>query len=141
MPHRPDEVSQRVIALFAAINRRYAHESESAAAGHGLTPLQAKALQAALEPTPMRKVAEQLGAEPSNLTPVVDRLEARGLVERSPSPDDRRVKVVAATEEGRTVAADLRARMPFAADPLQALDPAQRAALGDLLQLIADTRP
>jgi len=66
----------------------------------------------------MRRIADHLHAEPSNVTAIIDRLESRGLVERSPDPGDRRVKLVAATAAGRTVTADLRARMPFAAAPL-----------------------
>ena len=53
-----------------------------------------------LEPLPMRKLARKLKCEPSNVTGIVDRLEARGLVERRPDPADRRVKLAAATEEG-----------------------------------------
>ena len=52
----------------------------------------------------MRKLAQKLKCEPSNVTGIVDRLEARGLVERRPDPADRRVKVAAATDEGRRVA-------------------------------------
>ncbi|WP_330301645.1 MULTISPECIES: MarR family winged helix-turn-helix transcriptional regulator [unclassified Streptomyces] len=137
MSYRPDDVTRQIVALFAAINRRYARESEQAAAEHELTPLQAKALLAAEEPVPMRRIAEYLHAEPSNVTTIIDRLEGRGLVERHPAPDDRRVKLVAATETGLRVAADLRTRMPFASRPLHALDDRQREALRDLLQLVA----
>src|SRR4051812_41627957 len=112
MPESSDELTAEVVALFAAINRRYAQESEAAAAAHELTPLQAKALLAAEEPVPMRRIAHRLRAEPSNLTAIIDRLESRGLVERRPDPGDRRVKLVAATAAGRTATADLRARMP-----------------------------
>lgn len=51
-------------------------------------------------PSPMRRLAVQMNCEASNLTGLVDRLEARGLVERQPNPDDRRVKCVALTEAG-----------------------------------------
>ncbi len=51
----------------------------------------------------MRKLAQKLKCEPSNVTGIVDRLEAWGLVERRPDPGDRRVKVAAATDEGRRV--------------------------------------
>lgn len=48
----------------------------------------------------MRELAETIGLEPSNLTGIVDRLEARGLVERQSSPDDRRIKKVSLTRAG-----------------------------------------
>ncbi|MFI1616147.1 MarR family winged helix-turn-helix transcriptional regulator [Streptomyces lydicus] len=138
MPNPPDEVSKEVLGLFAAINRRYLQDCEAAATPHNLTPLQAKALLAIEDPVPMRRIAERLHAEPSNVTAIIDRLESGGLVERSPDPADRRVKRVAATTAGRTVAADLRARMPFAADPLAPLTAQQRENLRELLQLILE---
>ncbi|MDN2500454.1 MarR family transcriptional regulator [Nocardia nova] len=128
-----------VVGLFAAINRRYAQESETAAAVHELTPLQVKALLAAEDPVPMRRIADRLHAEPSNVTTLIDRLESRGLVERRPDPGDRRVKLVAATPAGLAVATDLRARMPFAAEPLARLTTEQRRSLRELLQMVLDT--
>ncbi|WP_214322780.1 MarR family winged helix-turn-helix transcriptional regulator [Nonomuraea sediminis] len=136
MPNPPDELTREIVSLFAAVNRRYTQESEAAAAAHDLTPLQAKALLAIEGPVPTRHIADRLHAEPSNVTAIIDRLESRGLVERSLDQADRRVKRVAATAAGRTVAADLRARMPFAAEPLARLTTQQRESLRELLQLI-----
>jgi len=133
-----DELTRQVVALFAAVNRRYAQETEAAAGAHELTPLQAKALLAAEEPVPMRRIADHLHAEPSNVTAIIDRLESRGLVERRADPGDRRVKLVAATEAGRAVAADVRARTPFAGAPLERLSREQREELRDLLQLMLE---
>ncbi|MFG2825488.1 MarR family winged helix-turn-helix transcriptional regulator [Kitasatospora sp. NPDC048365] len=133
-----DALTTEIVGLFAAINRRYAQESEGAAATHDLTPLQAKALLAAEEPVPTRRIADRLHAEPSNVTAIIDRLQARGLVERSNDPADRRVKRVAATAAGLAVAADLRARMPFAAEPLAALTVHQRESLRELLHLVLE---
>ncbi|MEU1288639.1 MarR family transcriptional regulator [Kitasatospora sp. NPDC005856] len=133
-----DDLTQEIVGLFAAINRRYGRESEAAAAVHDLTALQAKALLAAEAPVPTRRIAERLRAEPSNVTVIVDRLESRGLVERSVDPADRRVKRVAATAAGREVVTDLRARMPFAGDPLARLDVDQRESLRELLRLVLE---
>ncbi|MGW4895806.1 MarR family winged helix-turn-helix transcriptional regulator [Kitasatospora sp. NPDC004240] len=138
MSNQTDELTREIVGLFAAVNRRYAQESEAAAAAHDLTPLQAKALLAAEEPVPTRRIAERLHAEPSNVTVIIDRLESRGLVERGPDPADRRVKRVAATPAGRAVAADLRARMPFAAQPLAGLTTPQCETLRDLLHQLLD---
>ncbi|MFI1166918.1 MarR family winged helix-turn-helix transcriptional regulator [Streptomyces sp. NPDC020801] len=133
-----DPLSSEVIVLFAKITDRYTREYEAAAAHHGLTKQQVKALLALDEgELPMRRVAERLGAEPSNLTGVIDRLQARGLVERHSDPGDRRVKLLAPTAAGRTAAADLRARLRFALDPLAALAEEQRRDLRDLLALMA----
>ncbi|MGP3923921.1 MarR family winged helix-turn-helix transcriptional regulator [Streptomyces sp. 8N616] len=138
MPKPSDELTREIVALFAAINRRYAQESEAAATAHELTPLQAKALLATEDPAPMRRIADHLHAEPSNVTAIIDRLEHRGLVERHPDPGDRRVKLVAATAAGRAVTADLRARMPFAGAPLGRLSTKQRESLRELLQLMLE---
>jgi DNA-binding MarR family transcriptional regulator len=55
-------------------------------------------------PIAMRDLVTALGTDPPYLTLVVDDLEARGLVVRSPHPDDRRAKVVSATPTGRQAA-------------------------------------
>ena len=58
-------------------------------------------------PSPMRRLAVQMNCEASNLTGLVDRLEARGLVERLPYPEDRRVKCVALTREGEELGREM----------------------------------
>jgi DNA-binding MarR family transcriptional regulator len=55
-------------------------------------------------PIAMRDLVVALATDPPYLTLVVDDLEARGLVVRSPSPTDRRAKVVTATASGRQAA-------------------------------------
>jgi len=132
------DITVEVVSLFGAINRRYAAEAQAAAAPHGLTAMQAKALLAARSPVPMRRIADMLHAEPSNVTPIVDRLVEYGLLERRPNPADRRGKLVAATDAGLAVIADLEARMPFASDPLANLTDAQRVTLRDLLRRALD---
>ena len=132
------DITVEVVSLFGVINRRYAAEAQAAAAPHGLTAMQAKALLAARTPVPMRRIADMLHAEPSNVTPIVDRLVEHGLLERRPNPADRRGKLVAATEAGLAVIADLEARMPFASDPLANLTDAQRETLRDLLRRALD---
>jgi DNA-binding MarR family transcriptional regulator len=82
----------------------------------------------------MRQLAQKLRCEPSNVTGIVDRLEARGLVERRPDPKDRRVKLAAATTEGRQVARGLRESLNFAREPLAGLSTKERESLRDLLQ-------
>lgn len=55
-------------------------------------------------PIAMRDLVAALGTDPPYLTLVVDDLEAKGLVVRSPHPDDRRAKIVSATPSGRQAA-------------------------------------
>jgi DNA-binding MarR family transcriptional regulator len=132
------DTTAEVVSLIAAITRRYMVEAQAAAARHGLTATQAKALRAARTPVPMRRIAELLQAEPSNVTPIVDKLAESGLLERRPNPEDRRGKLVAATEAGLAVVADLDANMPFTRDPLAKLDPDQRRDLRDLLKRVLE---
>ncbi|GLZ35029.1 MarR family transcriptional regulator [Lentzea sp. NBRC 105346] len=129
-----DKVSTEVVALFAQIVDRYTKEYEQAAAARDLTSIQAKVLAALDEPQPMHVIASKLGSERSNVTGIIDRLQARGLVERRPDERDRRVKYIVATEEGRRLALEFRGALRFAAEPLAALGAADRRQLRDLLR-------
>ncbi|MFJ8182354.1 MarR family winged helix-turn-helix transcriptional regulator [Streptomyces sp. NPDC096105] len=134
-PSRPDALTLEVVELIGAVVARYHEEYEEAAAGHALTGAQARLLSLlSLEPLPMRRLAQRLKCEPSNVTGIVDRLEARGLAERRPDPADRRVKLAAATEEGRQVARSLQESLRFAREPLAGLSEGERVALRDALR-------
>ena len=52
-------------------------------------------------PQSRRTLAARLHCDPSNVTLLVDRLEARGLVESCPDRNDRRMKAIALTPKGR----------------------------------------
>ncbi|MFE1455025.1 MarR family winged helix-turn-helix transcriptional regulator [Streptomyces sp. NPDC058735] len=133
--HRPDPLTLEVVELIGEVVARFHEDYEEAAAEHALTGAQARLLTLlCLEPLPMRRLAQRLKCEPSNVTGIVDRLEARGLVERQPAPSDRRVKVAAPTPEGRRVARSLRESLRFAREPLAGLSEAERVALRDALR-------
>ncbi|GAA2245294.1 MarR family transcriptional regulator [Streptomyces indiaensis] len=135
MSRHPDPLTLEVVELIGEVVARFHEDYESAAAEHSLTGAQARLLSLlCLEPLPMRRLAQQLKCEPSNVTGIVDRLEARGLVERQPAPADRRVKVAAATAEGRKVARSLRETLRFAREPLAGLSEEERVALRDTLR-------
>jgi DNA-binding MarR family transcriptional regulator len=57
------------------------------------------------EPQTFRGLAEHLSADPSYVTLIVDDLESRGLVRRTPHPTDRRSKLVELTDDVRITAA------------------------------------
>ncbi|MFE9770574.1 MarR family winged helix-turn-helix transcriptional regulator [Streptomyces sp. NPDC005931] len=137
---RPDALTLEVIDLIGSVVARYHEEYEEAAAEHALTGAQAKLLSLlALDPLPMRRLAQRLRCEPSNVTGIVDRLESRGLVERRPDPSDRRVKLAAATEEGRRVARSLQESLRFAREPLAGLTEEERLSLRDALRRMLGT--
>src|SRR5438270_12535362 len=96
--HSPEaEVWLLLRTLFGQQRRRFL----SAASELDLHPAQAGALLQLDSPLPMHHLATLLGCDNSNVTGLVDRLAARGLVARQPSPDDRRVKHVVLTAAGR----------------------------------------
>ncbi|MFJ7999105.1 MarR family winged helix-turn-helix transcriptional regulator [Streptomyces sp. NPDC096310] len=132
---RRDPLTVEVLELIGTIVARYYEEYDRAAADHSLTGAQARVLGLlSLEPMPMRRIAQNLKCEPSNVTGIVDRLEARGLVERRPDPADRRVKLAAPTEKGLSTAALLRNSLGFARAPLAGLSEEERTVLRDLLK-------
>jgi DNA-binding MarR family transcriptional regulator len=132
---RPDPLTFEVVQLIGTVVARYYDEYEQAAAKHSLTGAQARVLRLlSLEPMPMRKIAQKLKCEPSNVTGIVDRLEARGLVERRPDASDRRVKLAAPTDTGLSTAERLRDSLDFAREPLAELSEDERRTLRDLLK-------
>ena len=140
---RPDALTLEVVELIGDVVARFYEDYEDAAGEHALTGAQARLLSLlCLEPLPMRKLAQRLKCEPSNVTGIVDRLESRGLVERRTDSADRRVKLAAATEEGRRVARELREGLRFAREPLAGLSHEERESLRGLLRrmLAADNR-
>ena len=69
---------------------------------HGLTPVQYGALsKVGLTPgVDQRTLARSIGLDTSTIAGVIDRLEARGLMQRKASPEDRRVRLLSLTDEG-----------------------------------------
>ncbi|CAO5149861.1 MarR family transcriptional regulator [Frankia sp. AiPs1] len=80
----------------------------------------------------MRSLAATLGCDPSTLTFLTDRLEQRGLVERRPSPADRRQKVIGLTPRGTQVRTRLIQTLT-ANSPLARLSPDDQRHLRTLL--------
>jgi MarR family transcriptional regulator, organic hydroperoxide resistance regulator len=101
-----------------------------------LAPMQMQALMA-LHPgkaLPMSALAGMLACDASNVTGIVDRLEARGLIERREDPSDRRVKMLAVTPEGSRFRAKLGRRMAKPPAPITELSQADQRTLRDLLR-------
>ena len=83
---------------------------------------------------PMNALAESLVCDASYVTGIVDRLEARGLIERRPAAHDRRVKMLAVTEEGARVRERLIERMAEPPPAIATLNRAEQRALRDILR-------
>jgi MarR family transcriptional regulator, organic hydroperoxide resistance regulator len=101
-----------------------------------LTPVQAHALRRLdpEQPLAMSALAEALYCHASNVTGIVDRLESRGLVERTPGTDDRRVKTLVLTREGAEARAQVIELLSEPPPALAALPAADQQALLDILR-------
>ncbi|PFG42043.1 DNA-binding MarR family transcriptional regulator [Isoptericola jiangsuensis] len=101
---------------------------------HGSRGYQVLAAAVHDAPPTQAALAARLGIDRTVMTYLLDDLVAQGLVERRQDPADRRVRRVVATDRGRTVLADLDARVHAAEDGLLAsLAPAERDDLRRLL--------
>jgi MarR family transcriptional regulator, organic hydroperoxide resistance regulator len=101
-----------------------------------LAPMQMQALMA-LHPgqeLPMSTLAGVLACDASNVTGIVDRLEARGLIERREDPSDRRVKMLAVTPAGARFRARVGRRMATPPEPIAGLSRADQRTLRDVLR-------
>lgn len=118
--------------LVFALNRRLSAFREAQFATLDLTVPQSLVLQHLQVPAPMNEIADRLGCKASNITGIVDRLEARGAVERRIPQGDRRVKQIALTPEGEVLRQHVEALIssPFAPGMLPQQDLVQ---LRDLL--------
>src|ERR1700676_1611586 len=128
------------LLLQVAFERVHAHFAATVAE-LDLAPVQAKALHEVNvdPPISMRELAERLKSDPSNVTVLVDRLEARGLVERRPDPTDRRVKSPAFTSAGPRMGERLFAHLYSAPRSVAALPEHDQRSLADVLQRILST--
>ncbi|MFE5240780.1 MULTISPECIES: MarR family winged helix-turn-helix transcriptional regulator [unclassified Streptomyces] len=125
----PDEL----LEPLAVVVRGHYDDLTAVAARHGLSTSQARALIALGEPMPMSALATHLVCDASNATGLIGRMEARGLVTRTPAPGDRRSKVASRTAEGTELAHRIRAEMRVVHGALEALTPEERTALLPLL--------
>ena len=96
----PEQVGERYLAvhhrMFRAVNDEMA--------GCGLSVARTKVLRRLCEQGPTRQsvLAADFALSPHSITDIVDGLERLGLAERRPDPVDRRAKLVAITDAGRT---------------------------------------
>ncbi len=100
-----------------------------------LAPAQILALKV-LEPGQPRAMSDLAGAlhcDNSNVTGIVDRLEDRGLVERRPNPQDRRVKMLEVTPEGAALRKQLRDRLSRPPEAFAGLSDEDARTLRDVL--------
>jgi MarR family transcriptional regulator, organic hydroperoxide resistance regulator len=98
-----------------------------------LHPGQAIVVRLLAEPRQMGELAEAMHCDNSNVTGIVDRLEERGLVERRAAENDRRVKLIALTPEGKHLREELNTRMAEPPEALTRLSEDDLRTLRDIL--------
>ena len=86
----------------------------------------------------MGELAGALSCDASNVTGLVDRLESRGLLHRSPSEEDRRVKVLRLTPLGAKLRTALLERMTSSPPTLGRLSAADQRALARILRRLLE---
>ena len=96
---------------FWTVARQLRHVSKSSVEPWDITPSQSRALITLARRGTLRlsELSDQLRIAPRSTTEVVDALEARGLVQRRPDPDDRRATLVEVTGEGQQALVAIRA--------------------------------
>jgi MarR family transcriptional regulator, lower aerobic nicotinate degradation pathway regulator len=107
----------------------------------GLTPVQYAVLQSVhnVPGVDQRTLAGTIGQDTSTTGGVLDRLEARGLLQRSPSADDRRVRLLTLTAAGQDLLAQAIPHMQRAQERmLQPLPKRERVEFMRMLQTLVN---
>jgi DNA-binding MarR family transcriptional regulator len=113
-----EPTDENLSELFWSVARSLRHSHKEALDPLGITPSHGRALSELLRHGSMRPggLADHLRIAPRSATEVVDDLERRGLVERTPDPADRRATLVTLTEEGLAAGDAIRAARQAAAE-------------------------
>ena len=109
---------------------------------HGVTPVQYAALhKVGMTPgVDQRTLARSIGLDTSTIAGVIDRLEARGLMQRNASPEDRRVRLLSLSEAGQTLLDAIEPDMLLAQDRILApLPKAEQAEFMRMLRALVTT--
>jgi MarR family transcriptional regulator for hemolysin len=86
-------------------------------------------------PPSQTALAQQLGVDGATLVATIDRLAAAGLIERIPSSQDRRVKLVVLTQQGSELEQKVRVQADtLRREALARLDPGEVALAAGVLE-------
>jgi DNA-binding MarR family transcriptional regulator len=122
---------------LGAVARRLRAASMASLAAWDVTPAQMRAIRILTGPEAgvrSSELARHLHIAPRSATEVIDALEAKGLVERSPDPTDRRATLVALTPKGLELSGEVhRARGQESDKLFERLSEADRAHLARIL--------
>ena len=91
--------------MLAQLARQTVAAEQPVLAAHGLS-MWGYIVLSALDRSPIRTqaaLAEAIGADKTRIIPTLDELQEHGYIERIPDPDDRRARLLAITESGRSI--------------------------------------
>ncbi|GAB1364282.1 MarR family transcriptional regulator [Rhodobacter sp.] len=97
---------EKLPVLLQDTARRLWTRFEARTASHGLSAAQWRLLGQLLRegPSTQTALAALLGVEPISVSRLLDRMEQGGWLRREPHPEDRRARIVIATDKARQVA-------------------------------------
>ena len=91
--------------MLAELARQTVAAEQPVLDAHGLS-MWAYIVLSVLDHSPIRTqaaLAEAIGADKTRIIPTLDELQRHGYIERMPDPDDRRARLLAITESGRSI--------------------------------------
>ena len=136
-PVEPDRVPRSVGFLVSQLGFLSSKRFTEALEPLGIDPREFLLLRfvAVSEGQSQQALAERMAVPPSRMVALVDRLEEGGLLERRPHPDDRRIRALHVTAEGRDILAQGgEIAVGFEARLCASLEEGEREQLIDLLQ-------
>lgn len=134
-PGRPD-----LGAMVVRLGRALIAAEQPVLAAHDVS-MWGYAVLTALADEPMRTqaaLARAIGADKTRIIGTLDRLQDRDLIEREPDPEDRRVRLLRLTSDGRRTYDSVRAGIRLVEEELlSGLAPADRRAFVRALQRLS----
>ncbi len=117
---------EKLAPLLQDAARRLWTRFEVRTAAHGLSAAQWRLLGQLLRegPSTQTALATLLGVEPISVSRLIDRMEQGGWLHREPHPEDRRARIVVASDKARQIA-------PEAKEAVEAVYDEALAGLGD----------
>ena len=91
--------------MLAELARQTMAAEQPVLEAHGLS-MWAYIVLSVLDHSPVRTqaaLAAAIGADKTRIIPTLDELQQHGYIERMPDPDDRRARLLAITESGRSI--------------------------------------
>lgn len=126
---RDTDLKARIRAGLSRLAIALKAEAWQTAGPEGLSPTQAQILShlaRANAPARLSRVAEELAVTPATASAAVSTLVAKGLVEKTASPEDARAVALVPTREGRKLAARVTQAPDVLASAVDALRPAEQ---------------